>query len=91
MVDFGFSKDQQMIQESVRQFLEKECPKNRVRELKTNEKGYDPGVWEKMVELGFVGLAIPEEYEGMGGNYLELMIFMVAWKSKSEVGLLLFS
>jgi alkylation response protein AidB-like acyl-CoA dehydrogenase len=76
MVDFGFSKDQQMIQKSVRQFLEKECPKDRVRELKTDEKGYDPVVWEKMVELGFVGLAIPEEYGGMGGDYLELMIFM---------------
>jgi alkylation response protein AidB-like acyl-CoA dehydrogenase len=76
MVDFGFSKDQQLIRKSVRQFLEKECPKDRIRELKTDEKGYDPGVWEKMVELGFVGLAIPEEYEGMGGDYLELMIFM---------------
>jgi alkylation response protein AidB-like acyl-CoA dehydrogenase len=76
MVGFGFSKDQQLIQKSVRQFLEKECPKDRVRELKSDEKGYDPGVWEKMVELGFVGLAIPEEYEGMGGDYLELMIFM---------------
>ena len=76
MVDFGLTKDQQLIQKFVRQFLEKECPKDRVRELKTDEKGYDPGVWEKMVELGFVGLAIPEEYEGMGGDYLEVMIFM---------------
>lgn len=76
MVDFGFSKDQQLIRKSVRQFLEKECPKDRLRELKTDEKGYDPKVWEKMVELGFLGLAIPEEYEGMGGDYLELMIFM---------------
>lgn len=76
MVDFEFSKDQQLIRKSVRQFLEKECPKDRVRELKTDEKGYDPAVWQKMVELGFVGLAIAEEYEGMGGDYLELMIFM---------------
>ena len=76
MVDFGFSKDQQLIRKSVRQFLEKECPRDRVRELKTDEKGYDPGVWEEMVELGFVGLAIPGEYEGMGGDYLELVIFM---------------
>ncbi len=76
MVDFGLSKDQQLIQKSVRQFLEKECPKDRVRGLKSDEKGYDPGVWEKMVELGFVGLAIPEEYEGMGGDYFELVIFM---------------
>lgn len=76
MVDFGFSKDQEMIRKSVRQFLEKECPKENVRALKSDPLGYDPKVWRKMVELGFQGLAIPERYDGMGGQYLELMIFM---------------
>jgi alkylation response protein AidB-like acyl-CoA dehydrogenase len=76
MVDFGFLKGQQLIRKSVRQFLENECPKDRVRELKTDETGYDPAVWQQMVELGFLGLAIPEKYEGMGGEYLELVILM---------------
>ena len=65
-----------MIRKSVREFLEKECPMGNVRALKTDARGYDPKVWQKMVELGFVGLAIPEDYGGMGGEYLELMIFM---------------
>jgi len=64
-MDFEFTKDQDMIRKSVREFLEKECPKDRVRELKTDEKGYDPKTWNKMVELGFLGLIIPEKYEGM--------------------------
>ncbi len=76
MVDFGFTKDQEMIRKSVRQFIDKECPKESVRALKTDARGYDPKVWQKMVELGFQGMAIPEKYEGMGGEYLELMIFM---------------
>ncbi len=75
-MDFDFSKDQEMIRKSAREFLDKECPKDRVRELKTDEKGYDPKLWKKMVELGFLGLVIPETYEGMGGEYLELVIFM---------------
>jgi len=76
MVDFGFTKDQEMIRKSVRQFLDKECPKESVRALKIDTRGYDPKVWQKMVELGFQGMAIPEKYEGMGGEYLELMLFM---------------
>lgn len=76
MVDFGFSKNQEMIRKSVRQFMEKECPKDSVRALKIDERGYDPKVWRKMVELGFQGLIIPEQYDGMGGEYLDLMIFM---------------
>ncbi len=76
MVDFGFTKNQEMIRKSVRQFLEKECPKESVRALKKDPRGYDPAVWRKMTELGYQGLAIAEQYNGMGGEYLELMLFM---------------
>ena len=76
MIDFGFSKDQEMIRKSVRQFLDKEFPKDKVRAIKSDLRGYDPKVWQKMIELGFQGIAIPEQYGGMGGGYIELMIFM---------------
>lgn len=76
IMDFGFSKDQELIRKSVREFLKKECPSDRVRELAVDTLGYDPNVWQKMSDLGYLGLAIPESYEGMGGEYLELMIFM---------------
>ena len=76
MVDFGFSKDQEMIRKSVRQFLDKECPKDVVRELKNDPLGYDPKAWKKMVDLGFQGMVIPDQYDGMGGEFLELVIFM---------------
>ena len=75
-MDLGFTKDQDLIRKSAREFFEKECPKDRVRELKEDEKGYDPKVWDKMVELGFTGIVIPEKYGGMEGDYLELVILM---------------
>lgn len=65
-----------MIRKSVKQVLDKECPKDVVRELKTAPLGYDPKTWKKMVDLGFQGMAIPDKYDGMGGEYLELVIFM---------------
>ncbi|MBW1902412.1 MAG: acyl-CoA/acyl-ACP dehydrogenase [Deltaproteobacteria bacterium] len=75
-MDFAFSKDQELIRSSVREFLKKECPKDSVRELKGSEKGYDPKVWKKMVKLGFQGLVIPEEYGGTEGEFYDLVIFM---------------
>jgi alkylation response protein AidB-like acyl-CoA dehydrogenase len=75
-MNFDFTKDQKLLRTSAREFIEKECPKDKVRELKSDNKGYDPKTWKKMVELGFTGLAIPEEYAGMGGTYIELMILM---------------
>lgn len=75
-MDLGFTKNQDLIRKSAREFFEKECPKDKVRELKDDEKGYDPKMWKKMIELGFLGLVIPEAYGGMEGDYLELVILM---------------
>ncbi len=75
-MDFEFSKDQDLVRKSVREFLAKECPKDRTRELMADKNGYDRKMWKKMAQLGFMGLAIEEAYEGTGGDFLELAIFM---------------
>jgi acyl-CoA dehydrogenase len=75
-MDFAFAKEHEMIKNSVREFFNKTCPTDLVRELKDNDKGYDPRMWKKMVQLGYLGLVIPEEYGGLEGDFLELMIFM---------------
>lgn len=75
-MDYSFSEDQNMIRETVSRFLENECPKERIRELMIDEKGYDPAMWQKMAELGWMGLVIPEEYDGTGMGYLDLMILI---------------
>ncbi|MCP4754582.1 MAG: acyl-CoA/acyl-ACP dehydrogenase [Proteobacteria bacterium] len=75
-MDFALAKDQEMIRKSAKEFFEKECPKDKVRELKENVNGYDKKTWKKMANLGYLGLVIPEEFGGMEGEFLELMIFM---------------
>ena len=75
-MDFGFLKDQELIRKSAKEFFEKECPKDKVRELKEDKKGYDPKMWKKMTQLGFLGLVLPEAYGGTEGEFIDLMIFM---------------
>ena len=55
-MDFGFTKDQDLIRKSAREFFEKECPKEKVRELKDDKKGYDTKMWKKLANLGYMGL-----------------------------------
>ncbi len=64
------------MQKSAREFFEKECPKDKVRELKNDHKAYDAKMWKKMTKLGFQGLIIPEAYGGMDGDFVELTLFM---------------
>lgn len=75
-MDFSLSSDQELIKSSARKFIENECPRNLVRELNLGEKGYEPGMWRKMADLGWMGLALPEEYGGVGGGIIDLALVM---------------
>jgi len=75
-VNLDFSEEQEMLRTSVRDFLTKECPKTLIRELEEDEKGYSPELWRKMAELGWMGLVFPEEYDGMGMEFMDLIILL---------------
>ncbi|MCX6002630.1 MAG: acyl-CoA/acyl-ACP dehydrogenase [Chloroflexi bacterium] len=71
-MDLRYSEQQEILKKSARDFLTKECPKAKVRELENDAKGYDPALWQKMGELGWLGFNIPEDYEGMGYSFEDL-------------------
>jgi alkylation response protein AidB-like acyl-CoA dehydrogenase len=75
-MDFNLSSDQELIKNTARKFLEKACPRARVRELMGDERGYDPDLWRQMADLGWMGLALPEESGGFGGGMLDLALVM---------------
>jgi len=75
-MNLDFSEEQEMLRTSARDFLTKECPKTLVRELEEDEKGYSPELWRKMAELGWMGLVLPEEYDGMGMEFMDLIVLL---------------
>ena len=75
-MDFDLTKEQKILRQSAKDFLKKECPPSLLRELKSDEKGYLPKMWKKMAELGWTGVVIPEAYDGLGGDFLELAILL---------------
>ncbi len=75
-MDFSFTEEQDMLRISARDFLAKECPKSKVKEMDKDERGYDPQMWLSMAELGWMGLIFPEEYGGMAATFMDLVILM---------------
>ena len=61
-----FSDEQSMILDSAREFCRDKSPISAVRGLLDSDTGFDPAVWQEMVGLGWLGLAIPEEFGGSG-------------------------
>ena len=75
-MDLGLDEQQEMLKNFARDFLEKECPESLVREMEEDEKGYSPELWQKMAQQGWMGLIIPEEYNGTGMNVCELVVLL---------------
>jgi alkylation response protein AidB-like acyl-CoA dehydrogenase len=73
-MDLDFTEEQDMLRNSARDFLSTECDKAKVREIEESEEGYSPEIWRKMAELGWQGLMIPEQYEGMGMGLMDLLV-----------------
>ena len=68
------NEEQQMLKTSAKEFLTENAPISALRKLRDDNdpKGYDPALWKQMAELGFAGIAIPEEFGGMGFGYTGL-------------------
>ncbi|MBM4243011.1 MAG: acyl-CoA dehydrogenase [Deltaproteobacteria bacterium] len=75
-MDFGFSEDQELLRQSAKDFLAKECPMTLVRKMMDDESGHSPELWKKMAELGWQGLILPEEYGGSGLNFVDLVVIL---------------
>ena len=60
------SEEEQLLKNAAREFLEAEVSTYLVREMELDENGYPPDLWRQMADLGWLGLAIPEEYGGQG-------------------------
>src|SRR4030042_5051928 len=75
-MNLDWTEEQEILRKSARDFLTKECPKALVRKLEEDEKGFSPELWSKMAELGWVGLVLPEEYNGMGMGFMDLIILL---------------
>src|SRR5437899_11717662 len=75
-MDLGLDEQQEMLKNFARDFLEKECPESLVREMEEDEKGDSPALWQKMAQKGWMGLIIPEDYNGTAMNDCELDVLL---------------
>src|SRR5437667_284853 len=73
-MDFGLSPDQVLLKQTIRRWLETECPTARVRATMESESGHDPRLWEGLAELGVPGLQVPAAHGGSGLELLDVAL-----------------
>ena len=75
-ISYAPTEETALIRSTTRQFLEEVVPLSRVREMMLERRGFDMEIWKSMAELGWQGLAIPEEHGGAGYGMVELGVVL---------------
>ncbi|MDQ0428291.1 alkylation response protein AidB-like acyl-CoA dehydrogenase [Planomicrobium stackebrandtii] len=71
-MNFQLSEEHEMIRKMVRDFANKEVAPT--AEERDEEERFDREIFDKMAELGLTGIPWPEEYGGIGSDYLAYCI-----------------
>ncbi|MDD5311990.1 MAG: acyl-CoA/acyl-ACP dehydrogenase [Dehalococcoidia bacterium] len=78
-MEFELTESQKMLQNTVREFVEKEITKEYCRRWDTNHETMDwldQRIRIKGIELGLFCIAVPKEYGGLGGGMVDEVIIV---------------
>jgi alkylation response protein AidB-like acyl-CoA dehydrogenase len=73
-MNFDFSDEQKQLRDEARKFLAEKCPPKAVRTVLDGKASYDRELWQGLADMGFLGVAIPEQFGGAGAGHLELCV-----------------
>jgi alkylation response protein AidB-like acyl-CoA dehydrogenase len=85
------TEEEVLLADTAKDFFAQHAPVSKVRDLRANPNGigYDPQVWQQMVDLGWSAIPFPEELGGLGFSYQGLgAIFEMSGKTLASSPLL---
>ncbi|MEE3240832.1 MAG: acyl-CoA dehydrogenase [Pseudomonadota bacterium] len=68
----ALNEEQRMLRDTAHEFLQNNAPIDLMRQLRDgkDKKGYSEDLWQKMIEMGWPAVAIPEEFGGLGFGFI---------------------
>jgi alkylation response protein AidB-like acyl-CoA dehydrogenase len=78
-MEFTLNEEQEMLKKTTRDFLKTECGRKVLKELEESETGFSRKLWEGMAALGWMGIIVPEAYDGVGLTLLDLGVLFEAF------------
>ena len=73
-MDLSLNDTQQLIQDSAKDFVRGSCGRDVLLKLDRDPKLVMGTLWKPMSELGWTGMAIPEQYGGTGNSLTDVAV-----------------
>jgi alkylation response protein AidB-like acyl-CoA dehydrogenase len=71
VLDLEFDQEQELLRQTVRDVLARQCPLSVVRQMEDDPVGYPASLWAQLGELDLIGLLLPEAYGGSAMSLIE--------------------
>ena len=75
-MDFRYTEEQLGLQETLQRWIFRDYGFEQRRALARSTLGYSPEGWAHFADLGLLALPFPEEFGGLGGSHVDLMVVM---------------
>ncbi|NQE47226.1 acyl-CoA dehydrogenase family protein [Herbaspirillum rubrisubalbicans] len=70
-MNFDLTEEQQMLQDSAARYVQRSYPFELRRARANDEGGFRRETWKAIAEMGWLGVAVPEQYGGLGFSPVE--------------------
>jgi alkylation response protein AidB-like acyl-CoA dehydrogenase len=75
-MEFNYTEEQLALQDTLQRFISRDYDFDKRRAFSKSDLGYSAEAWKQYAELGLLALPFPEEYGGLGGNAVDIMLVM---------------
>jgi alkylation response protein AidB-like acyl-CoA dehydrogenase len=75
-MNFGFTEEQELLRAEVRKFLDQNCALEEVRKIAATPEGVSRRLFDRMAELGWTSLTLPDRFGGIGLGWVDLTVVL---------------
>lgn len=75
-MDFSFTEEQTLLRNSVQRFIQDNYDIEARRKIVNSDEGMSKKNWAQFAELGLLMAPFPEEFGGLGGDNIDVMVIM---------------
>ncbi len=75
-MNLTLSEEQGILLKSARDFMLEKFPREVIDQIDEGESGYSPEIWKEISEMGWLGLVLPEKYDGAEMAFQDLALLL---------------
>jgi alkylation response protein AidB-like acyl-CoA dehydrogenase len=75
-MDFKFSDEQNALRDQLLRFVQKDYGFEARKAFLKSDSGHSPAAWQQLADMGLLGLTLPEDAGGLGGNAVDTLAVM---------------